>query len=796
MLVVIILVTKGASKNELKRKKQKVGDAIGRITKVKIPVLDFSFKSEFKSILSFSKVDLIYLFKGVTIVAVTILLVFFVGMEMYSTIDKGIRLPQYYASSGLLATSISQSFHLLGAFILVYFVNDMYWRSNAAGFYLIEQGTFFSKTKLKGHLVSIGVLLLFFTTILVVFAILFQISFGYTQIDGLAYVGVVLFNTIPLFLFGALLLIINNAINKKYVALGISIVIVLIFATPLVKMVLSYPLVHIFSGFKGVYSDLNGYGVYWAAFSSRLCFGISFLGLLWMLNSYLKSKQWTKIKSVFVIAFLGLGIFSGVNFMKGYTPNNEDSKMIEAVNYEKKYRHYQNISQPTVVDVDTKIDLFPSKNSYNIQGKYVVQNLTEESIHSILLNFHSDLELKEASFRVHGEDIGIDESITELQLGKPLLPNKTAVLDFKLSYKWYAVNGHQSFNAIVGNGSFMRISNYYPVLGYQSDKEIEDEQKRKEYQLGAQTGLKPLEMPEVINHDFMNLKMVVSTEGVQTPIGTGDVVRSWSDNGRTFVQHKVDSIPFRFAIASAEYKKKSLSHRNIAIEVLYDDMHFENVDRLLKNAKLSLDYCLDNFGRYPFEKISFVEVSSFTSGFAATAYPSAVFMTENLIFHTNIESDPSKDVINELAGHELSHIWWGNSSIDPDIREGAHMLTETLAMYTEMMIYKRLYGEEHMKERLEIHRQIYENEKGLYGDSPLFKVPYGATHLAYSKGAAAMVELSKLIGEDKVNQALRNFLNNNRYPKKPTSLDLLNEFYKVTLDSSLKLKIEALFKEI
>ncbi|MCB0537941.1 MAG: aminopeptidase [Bacteroidetes bacterium] len=791
-------LTKKIGKKALKQKNQKVGVAIRRLTKVKVPTVDFSFKTEFKSILSFAKLDLIYLFKGVTIVAVSILLVFFVGMEMYAAIDKGIRLPQYYASSGLLATSISQSFHLLGAFILVYFVNDIYWRSNAAGFYLIEQSTFFSKTKLKGHLVSIGVLLMFLTTILVVLALLFQISYGYTQIDWLAYLGVVLFNTIPLFLFGALLLLINNAISNKYVALGISILLVIIFATPLVRMLLSYPLIHVFSGFKGVYSDLNGYGVYLSAFSSRLCFGVSLLGLLWIVNSYSKSKQWTKIKSVFVIVFLGLGVFSGVNFMKGYTPKNEDSKMKEAVNYEKKYRHYQNISQPTVVDVDTKIDLFPSKNSYNIQGKYVVQNLTGEPIHSLLLNFHSDLELEEATFKVHGEDILIDELITELQLGKPLLPNKTAVLDFKLSYKWYAVNGHQSFNAIVGNGSFMRISNYYPVLGYQSDKEIEieDEQKRKEYQLGAQTGLKPLEMPEVINHDFINLKMIVSTEGVQTPIGTGNVVRSWSDNGRTFVQHKVDSIPFRFAIASAEYKKQSLSHRNITIEVLYDDMHFENVDRLLKNAKLSLDYCIDNFGTYPFEKISFVEVSSFTSGFAATAYPSAVFMTENLIFHANIESDPSKDVINELAGHELSHIWWGNSLINPDIREGASMLTETLAMYTEMMIYKRLYGEERMKERLEIHQQIYENEKGLYGDSPLFKVPYGATHLAYSKGAVAMVELSKLIGEDKVNQALKNFLNNNRYPKKPTSLDLLNEFYKVTLDSNLKLQIEALFKEI
>jgi hypothetical protein len=424
----------------------------------------------------------------------------------------------------------------------------------------------------------------------------------------------------------------------------------------------------------------------------------------------------------------------------------------------------------------------------------VVQNLSEEPIHHVLLNFHSDLELKEATFKIHDEAILIDELIAELQLDKPLLPNETAVLDFELSYKWYAVNGHQSFNAIVGNGSFMRISNYYPVLGYQSDKEIDDEQKRKAYQLGTATDLKSLENPEVFNRDFINLNMIVSTEGVQTPIGTGDMVRSWSENGRTFVQHKVESIPFRFAIASAEYKKQSLSHRNITIEVFYDDRHFENVDRLLKNAKLSLDYCIDNFGSYPFEKISFVEVSSFTSGFAATAYPSAVFMTENLIFHTNIESDPSKDVINELAGHELSHLWWGNSQINPDVREGASMLTETLAMYTEMMIYKRLYGEERMMERLEIHQQIYDNEKGLYGDYPLCKVPYGATHIAYSKGALAMVKLSKLVGEEQVNLALRNFLKNNQYPKKPISLDLLEEFYKVASDEGTKTKIDKLFR--
>jgi hypothetical protein len=117
-------------------------------------------------------------------------------------------------------------------------------------------------------------------------------------------------------------------------------------------------------------------------------------------------------------------------------------------------------------------------------------------------------------------------------------------------------------------------------------------------------------------------------------------------------------------------------------------------------------------------------------------------------------------------------------------------------MYTEMMLYKKMHGHEKMRERLEIHQQIYDNEKGLYDNQPLYKVRPGYTHIAYSKGAIAMVKLSELIGEQQVNQALKNFLENNDYPKKPTSLDLLEEFYNVAPDESTKSKIDELFKTI
>src|SRR5690606_33685277 len=101
----------------------------------------------------------------------------------------------------------------------------------------------------------------------------------------------------------------------------------------------------------------------------------------------------------------------------------------------------------------------------------------------------------------------------------------------------------------------------------------------------------------------------------------------------------------------------------------------------------------------------------------------------------------TQDVINELAGHELSHLWWGNNQISPDDREGATVLTESLAMYTEMMLYKKMYGAEEMKERLKIHQQIYDNEKGLSENQPLYKVTDENIHISYSKGALVMAKL-------------------------------------------------------
>src|SRR5690606_7835415 len=142
-------------------------------------------------------------------IAATTVLLFYIGMELFAEIEKGVRIPQQYASSGLMAQTINQNFYLLGALLTVYFVNDIYWKSSSVKIYYIENATFYSPLKAFAHWASVGILILIFSSILILESVIFQLLYKYMYFDFNAYFGVFLFNALPLLLLNALLILIN-----------------------------------------------------------------------------------------------------------------------------------------------------------------------------------------------------------------------------------------------------------------------------------------------------------------------------------------------------------------------------------------------------------------------------------------------------------------------------------------------------------------------------------------------------------------------------------------------------------
>jgi ABC-2 type transport system permease protein len=71
-----------------------------------------------------------------------------------------------------------------------------------------------------------------------------------------------------------------------------------------------------------------------------------------------------------------------------------------------------------------------------------------------------------------------------------------------------------------------------------------------------------------------------------------------------------------------------------------------------------------------------------------------------------------------LAAHELSHQWWGNAQLNSDYREGSGVLSETLAQYTKLMMYKIEHGKDKMTEMVKLYQNMYDSEKHLVEKKP------------------------------------------------------------------------------
>jgi ABC-2 type transport system permease protein len=757
-----------------------------------------SWQRHLATLCSFTRIDIKYITKSIPFVLTCIGLLFYLSMEIYGAIEKGIRLPQKYATSGLMAKTIIENFHGLCLIVILYYANEIIWRSKNSNYQLIENATPASSTALFfSKWITLSIIIFFFTTLMILLGIVFQMQYHYPHIDWLAYAGVYLFTSFPLVISAGIILTIQRLIKYKHVGLIVSSAIILFTATTLGSNFLSHPLLRFQIPHNGLYSDMNGFGSYLSNFGWLHMFGLCVIFFFVVLVTQFKKFKVELLPLIGLIALVVCSSLVALKIIKNYKPKNAEAIILAKAEYEKKYRAFQNQPQPTVTDIVTTIDLFPEENTYNVAATYTIQNKTTKPIDSILVNFADGIVINETSIAKGNRTYPVKNQYTIIQFENSLLPGDSAKLTTKFSYSWSAINGHQSLNAILQNGSFMRISRYYPTFGYLSNNEIESEVDRKKFNLGLATPLVTIDAPKNNAANFSNLDMIISTSTNQTAIGIGELVKQWRDNNRNYFQYKTLSpVPFRFAVSSAEFAVKKASYKGKNIEVYYHPQHYHNVDHLLKNAQLTLEYCETNFGAYPFTTIRFAEVSAFTRGFAATAYPTTIYMTENMIFNANIGIDKKQDVINELAGHELAHLWWGNSQISPDNRVGDVVLTETLAMYTELMLSKKMHGNKRVMENVNLHLGMYLDERGFTEEQPLFKMVSSNVHLSYSKSLVVMYQLAELIGEEKVNLALRQLLKNHAYPNaSPISTDFINELYAIT-DTVLHLKIDDLFKRI
>lgn len=731
----------------------------------------------------------------------------FAGIETISNIGGNSRIPAQFATTAVMIEGIMSGLPIVALMVLLFYGNEIYWRSQNSGFAALENSTAVkSIALLLAKWLSLTFIVILLIIASIIMGITIQLMYGYTIINWELYLSLFYLIGLPLALNAGLIIGIQAFIKNKY--LGISIAGLVVFATNTSLgsiMGIRHPLLKFANTFQGEYSDMAGFGRGVIAFNYKMiywfCIAVAFFILANAISNYKKKAlriKWLSAKYIILLICLIGALCSGIYIAKKTIIIKRDEANDLRQAYESKYAFLRNKAQPTITDVNTAIDIYPVDESYVVSSTYTMVNRSATSIDTIYI--YGNDEMTWGKWHLNkGRLVTTDtqHGYYNFKMDKPLLPGDSVQLSFSFKYKGSAFNAAAGFNTIIKNGSFIRISRYFPIPGYNTDNEIEDKVERKRRNLPEVNNLLALNAPNDNQRNFINFNATISTDAGQTAISLGELKKTWQTGNRSYYQYSSSSpIPFRFAVASARYAIMKIKHNNTVIEAYFHPGHGQNIDHLIKTAVQSLEYCEKNFGVYPFKTARFIEISSFTKGFAGTAYPGSLFINEGFGYQSKLEDNPDKDILNEMVGHELSHIWWGNSKISTDNREGSLLLTETMAMYSELMIYKKVYGEKHLLNRVNVHKDIYLNARSVADEEPLYKLNPDKSYLAYDKGMVVMYQLYKLLGEERINKALRSFYNEFSRPDViPASTDLLKAFYAVANPAEHE-KIDELFKDI
>lgn len=792
----------------------------------------FNKKTDRTNLLSLSKIEFLSIVKDPVFIILIIigiilsLITIFNANETYGTPNSPL--------TRFVVTYISGGISLLSIIILIIYSGEAVHRTRKNKTFVfydalpINNGSlYFSKVI---SLLGIAVVLAFVNILI---GLLFQTFNGYFGYELGMYAVYNFALILPSFITTIFLcFFVHVLVNNKF--LGYFIIILIYIGLPLLVTLgfkNSNPLL-IFSGSTPFFlSDLNGFGhymkgtfslsLYWALMMSIL---LVIGTLFWNRGFYstarerlILAKRRLNFKMIgallfVIIAFVSVAGYSYYNLKVLNTIQDGDYFNEIAADAEKKYTRLINKAHPQVTDLKVYIDVFPETRALKAKGEFKLINNYNTPIDTLLLNVQYPAEhtqLGEIVYNGVPLKAVVSDSINRMyfyKLPTTLQPEDTAALSISMSAETKGFANSME-TQVLNNGTFLNNS-IFPDFHY--DRTLSDNGTRRKYGLEKLDYLFPPRTDSMAlkknlyNEDanYINFEAVVSTSSDQIAIAPGKLVKEWKEDNRAYFHYKLESqTDLFFNVVSARYdvEKSSWiapSGKKVDIEIYHSPKHKRNLEYFIKGTKVALEYCSKNFYEYPNSVIRVVEFpahSQFAQSFVTT-----IPYSEDFGFAADFEKAEDFNYAFRVTAHEVAHQWWGHI-VTPSKTSGANIISETLAEYSSLMTMKQEYGENGIKNFLKYSLDAYLRSRAFSfkPERSLINVETGG-YIWYRKGSMVMYELQDIIGEEKINTALKGFLEEYKNFEKgvyPTSENLYDAIYKVTPDS-LKYSVEDGFKKI
>ncbi|OSY87280.1 membrane protein [Tenacibaculum holothuriorum] len=570
------------------------------------------------------------------------------------------------------------------------------------------------------------------------------------------------------------------------------------------------------------YSDMNGYGsslrsyliykTYWLLGGLIL---LVFTSLFWVRGiphsfkerlSIFKERFNVKtggVIAVLLIGFLGIGgnLYYENNIKNKRTSRKEREE--QRVQWEKDYKKYEGKAQPRIVAVNVDVNIFPKKLDFNASGTYKMINKTNEAIDSLFLDhnsYPSTFEFNKPVTLVHEDTI---QNFDIYQLEKSLQPGDSLELNFTVKNKentFFRKNSPVRYN-----GTFINNFQLFPRFGYQDGSELTDNKTRKKYGL-PKNDLKPHPSDSTAlgntyiskDADWIDFEATVSTSEDQIAIAPGYLQKEWIKDGRRYFHYKMDSKILNFyAFNSAKYQVKKDKWNDVNLEIYYQKGHEYNLDRMMKGIKASLDYNSKNFSPYQHKQVRIIEFPK-TGGSFAQSFPNTIPYSESVGFIAEVnKEDTGVDYPFAITVHELAHQWFAHQVIGADVL-GATMMSESMSEYVSLKVLEHAEGKSEMRKFLKkaldgyLTQRTFERKR----EKPLMYND-GQGYIHYQKGSLVFYALSDYIGEEKLNNALKEYVEKVKFQNAPytTSIEMVDKIREVTPDS-LQYVIKDMFETI
>ena len=789
------------------------------------PGVQISKKSIFLHFKSFFKLNMNSIYKHVTF---RILFIFSI-IQLIAGLASGYEYfgLKSYPLTYFMVDQVSGSSGLFILIILVFFSGELVWRDRDVQINEVIDSTphstlipLFSKT------LSLFTLSFVIHFILVLIAIVYQLISGFTQIEFSLYIKDYIYNMFPFyFTTCSVLVAIQVIVNNKYIGYMVSVIALLVSDIILLILDVNSNMLSLGATPYMIYSDLNGYGpsntgVFW--FSTYwMLFGLLLLtlsGIIWnrgakksfkeRLNSVKSntSRAYSVIVSSIGLLFIltAAFVFYNTQILNSYKSNDKYEEL--AVSYEKDYKKFKNLPFPKIIEAKYNIDIFPKEKTADVLALLTVTNNKKVPIDSILLNVNKrwNLSFEFPNASVISEDE--DHAVHFYGIDPPMLPGDTLTIEIKNKFQTKGFSNSGETTSIVKNGSFLNNFEILPNIGYDSSKEIGDKNKRKKLGLPPKERMPKLEENCGVNcdknyltqgfSDYINVESIISTSIDQVAIAPGSLIKEWEENNRKYYQYKLDHPSQNFySFISANYKIAKKKWNDVDIEIYYDEKHAINVDMMLDAVERSLDYYTNNFGPYYHKQARIIEFPRFST--FAQAFPGTMPYSESFGFIIDLEDEEDNNVIDAVIAHEMAHQWWAHQLVGANM-QGGTLMSEAFSEYSSLMTLKKL-AKTPMKMREFLK---YDHDRYLRGRSgelekelPLYKVE-NQQYIHYGKGSVILYALQDYIGEAKVNNAMKEFLEKFRYQTPyPTSLDFI-KILESKVPDSLNYLIDDWFKEI